>query len=590
MANYLRNVWHAMSQGFRDPNDDSDSTQDEVREAAVKEAWQRSFGDDELVFFGAGVANIDLSTLHPAPIQIFQLWQIYLDNVNPLLKVTHVPSLQSRIIEAVGDLNSISHTLEALMFSIYCTAILSLQVDECQTTFGSSQSDLLARYRFGCQQALLNSGFLRSDDRDCLTALLLYLISIRPAAVPVSLATILATAIRIAQRMGIQSEATLAKLPALEAEMRRRLWWALVLFDTRVSETTNHGEVTLGPTWDCKIPLNVNDSDLRPGMKEPRAFQGTTTDALFAVVRSKLGDFLRYNTLHLDITNPVLKQIARPSQSDSISGETDDISRLEAEIEAKYLKFCDEENPLHFLTIWTTRAQLAKWRLMEHCLKYIDDASIARTESQRDTATSIAMRVLQCDTKIMSSPLTRGFVWLHHLYFPFPAYLQVAQDLRTRPHSKLNRQAWEVLSDDYEAWSKYLDDKEGRGKSPVFLIFAKLILQAWDTSKTSGHIQQEPKIVSSILETMAQTTMGAQEDTDTDTAQPANIMDMGIDELSMSMPMNFVDQNLSYDMAVQARSMFGPAVYSGMAPQPTWSLQDRFSWNSMSSYPGWGGF
>lgn len=67
--------------------------------------------------------------------------------------------------------------MEALMFSIYCTAVLSLQADECQTMFGSSQSDLLARYRFGCQQALLSSGFLRSADRDCLTALLLYLVS-----------------------------------------------------------------------------------------------------------------------------------------------------------------------------------------------------------------------------------------------------------------------------------------------------------------------------------------------------------------------------------------------------------------------------
>ena len=149
-----------------------------MREATVKDAWQRSFGDDDLVFFGARVANLDLSTLHPDPVQIFQLWQLYLDNINPLLKVTHVPSLQSRIIEAVGNLSSISKTLEALMFSIYCSAILSLQADECQTIFGSSQNDLLARYRFGCQQALLSSGFLRSDDPDCLTALLLYLVSI----------------------------------------------------------------------------------------------------------------------------------------------------------------------------------------------------------------------------------------------------------------------------------------------------------------------------------------------------------------------------------------------------------------------------
>ena len=112
--------------------------------------------------------------------QIFRLWQLYLDNVNPLLKVTHTLSLQGRIIEAAGNVSNISPTLEALMFSIYCMSILSLSVDDCQGIFPgcSSKVDLLTRYQFGCQQALLNCGFLRCDDRDCLTALYLYLVSL----------------------------------------------------------------------------------------------------------------------------------------------------------------------------------------------------------------------------------------------------------------------------------------------------------------------------------------------------------------------------------------------------------------------------
>lgn len=38
------------------------------------------------------------------------------------------------------------------------------------------------KYQFGCQQALSNCGFLRSSDRDCLTALYLYLV-ILPKAI-----------------------------------------------------------------------------------------------------------------------------------------------------------------------------------------------------------------------------------------------------------------------------------------------------------------------------------------------------------------------------------------------------------------------
>jgi hypothetical protein len=146
-----------------------------VREVVVKKGWVQLFGDNDHLLFGSPNTSVDLSTLHPEPVQIFRLWQIYLDNVNPLLKVTHTPSLQGRIIEAASNVTNISPTLEALMFSI---AILSLVVDDCQAIFGSSKEDLLRRFQFGCQQALLNCGFLRSGDRDCLTALYLYLVSL----------------------------------------------------------------------------------------------------------------------------------------------------------------------------------------------------------------------------------------------------------------------------------------------------------------------------------------------------------------------------------------------------------------------------
>ncbi len=117
-------------------------------------------------------------TLHPQPFQIFQLWQVYLDNVDPLLKATHTPSLQKRIIEAAANVLTIKPELEALMFGIYCMAITSLAEDGCQAIFGLSRVELLAKFQLGCQQALLNSRFMRSTNRDCLTALYFYLVGI----------------------------------------------------------------------------------------------------------------------------------------------------------------------------------------------------------------------------------------------------------------------------------------------------------------------------------------------------------------------------------------------------------------------------
>ena len=66
------------------------------------------------------------------------------------------------------------------MFSIYCLAVMSLSAEECHSVFGVEQKFLQKRFHLGCKQALLKSEVLRTDDRECLTALYLYLV--RPTA------------------------------------------------------------------------------------------------------------------------------------------------------------------------------------------------------------------------------------------------------------------------------------------------------------------------------------------------------------------------------------------------------------------------
>lgn len=137
-------------------------------------------GDDLL--FGTRKSSFNVSTLHPDPVQIFRLWQVYLDYVNPLLKVTHTPTMQALLIEAAADVFNIKPTFEALMFSMYCVSISALTEAECQTIFSSTKADLSTKYLFGCHQALLRCSFLHCDQRESLTALFLYLVSIFCAA------------------------------------------------------------------------------------------------------------------------------------------------------------------------------------------------------------------------------------------------------------------------------------------------------------------------------------------------------------------------------------------------------------------------
>ncbi|KAJ5601109.1 hypothetical protein N7510_010643 [Penicillium lagena] len=556
-----KNIYHAMKHGLPEPTDDNDTLSDGTLPGGISvgKAWDQFDTDDHILFSSRNTA-VDLSILHPEPVHIFRLWQIYLDNVNPLLKVIH-SNLQQRIIEAASNILNISPALEALMFSIYCMATLSLTAEECATMCGSPKQNLLKRYQVGCQQALLKCGFLRSSDRECLTALFLYLVSVHPNTDPRSLSSLLGIAIRIAQRIGIHSEAANSQCTVFEAEMRRRLWWSLILFDSRISELSDYKTTMLAPTWDCKVPINTNDSELRVESKEPPV-SGKVTESIFAVVRGELGDFIRHAPFHLDFTNPALKPVSKPREG------VDDIAALEKMVEEKFLHFCDPANPLHFMTIWSTRAHLSKSRLLENFSKRPRSSSVHQplTQAQRDATLSYALRMLESNTKVMTSPLTRGYVWFCHLHFPLPAYIHILQDLiQRRSWSKQSRQAWEVMSENYEAWfcaSNTNTPPNSLVSDTLFGHFTAIILQAWEALETPDQkdMLAPPRIISSIRQKRAEVAADIQNVHDT--ASSGSAIDASIDDLflSMPLPMGFGNPSPGIGMGEQDD-------YSGMDPR-----------------------
>lgn len=394
----------------------------------------------------------------------------------------------------------------------------------------------------------------------------------------------LGVAIRIAQRMGIHSETSLAKCPPLEAEMRRRLWWSLVLFDSRISEIADLKSTTLIPTWDCKVPLNVNDSDFRADMKETPQVQGNSSETLFAVVRSEIGDYIRHSTFHLGFTNPALKHLSK----DGFNSEGSEMRDLEKTIEDKYLKFCDPQHPLHFITINTARSYLAKCRIMEHYFKY-SSSSAHQSEAQHDATILDALIMLECDTQLLTSPLSKGFRWLVYSYFPFPAYIRIAQILKRRPVCDQAEQAWKALGDNYDARFGLSQMQ----RTPFFNIFAGFILQAWEAResafKGTGGPLAVPNIVISVRHKLANM---APHLSNLDAERSIDTPGTSVDDSNMSIPMGFGDPSSLYRMGWQDGGITGSGSYldmSGFDPLDTdinqlnWSAMD---WNLANAPAG----
>jgi hypothetical protein len=93
-----------------------------------------------------------------------------------LLRITHIPTVQGQIIEASARLEKIPKGVEVLMFAIYLMAITSLEDIDVQKMFDETRTTMLAKYHSGLQQALVNAGFMRTNDITVLQAYMLYLV------------------------------------------------------------------------------------------------------------------------------------------------------------------------------------------------------------------------------------------------------------------------------------------------------------------------------------------------------------------------------------------------------------------------------
>lgn len=178
-----------------------DFSEDEIDTAPITTAYGTLYPvDGGGHIFGIRASKLSVTSLHPDPIRIFRLWQTFMENVNPLVKILHNPSAQKAILACSGDLANVPKNMEALMFAIYSMALTSLEKDQCLSMFGEPRDELLSKYQAATQQALINAAFLKSSDLMVLQAFVLYLLSMRQKIDPRSLWLMTGVAVRSSQR------------------------------------------------------------------------------------------------------------------------------------------------------------------------------------------------------------------------------------------------------------------------------------------------------------------------------------------------------------------------------------------------------
>lgn len=262
-------------------------------EHSTNDASDLEASDDEFDFVVNSQMKPKSRFRHPPPERMHQLWQIFIENVDPLTKVVHVPTLRSGIQKAASNIGTIPRSFEALMFAIYSAAVMTLKEDECMQNFCEPRKSLLSRYISATEAALARAKFMGTTNLVVLQALVLHLLSVRDIYEPRAVWTLTGVAVRIAQGMGLDRDGLFLGLPPFEVEMRRRIWWMLKWHDFRAAELCGLAKYRdLDTGAECtKWPTNVNDDQLYPGMPSLPAESKILTDMVYVAMRFELTKF-----------------------------------------------------------------------------------------------------------------------------------------------------------------------------------------------------------------------------------------------------------------------------------------------------------
>ncbi|EXJ86279.1 hypothetical protein A1O1_06649 [Capronia coronata CBS 617.96] len=433
--------WTSMSEEIAEMRDLLDPSSSDDEDEAVVSRQDRADTHNAFIF-GYSSAMLDLRELHPTPSQIFILWEVFKENVDPVVRISHRPTTRAILMNATTSLDRLSKPAEALLFSIYFGAVVSLSPEQCQQLLDESKESLIKKYRFATEQALARADFLNSSSLMCLQAFAFFLIFVRYCDDSRKVWALGGLAIHLAQGLGIHRDGSHFGLGPFETEMRRRLWWYLSILDIRSAEDHGTDPAFAEQIYDTKLPLNYDDEDIYPGMKEYPPERPGATEMTFCLIRFELSTFSRrLNSMSSR------GEDGQSSPESTLMEKERLIDEYHRRVEEKYLRHCDMNVPIFWVAATVARLMLAKiWLMVHHPRSFspTNHASVLPPES-RDRVFVTSVEVIEFSHLLQKHENTAKWGWLFQTYTQWQSIAYALSEICARPPGPDVDRAWRAI-------------------------------------------------------------------------------------------------------------------------------------------------
>ena len=368
------------------------------------------------------------------------IWQTFIQNFDPFIKVLHVPTTDKFVRAIDGRISALDPEHEALMFAISLAAIVTMDDGDASTSFGVPRAQLLARYRLGTEQALARAEFLVSKSMTTLAAFIIYLavlpqLEARQLSWPLT-----GLLVRIATSIGLHRDPTSLSEVAgqsthCDVEQWRRTWWHVCFLDSR-ARCQNAPDLSLAKVAaSTRLPTNLNDAELdntAPQVREQD--QEGITDTTLCRIRCELW-----------LLNKTLQETA----SSGFDAQLQVILATHSRLHSTYFQAPNQDNHFHAFLQTMVSLLFANIELAIFHRYSNSSSSSSKPRSHRlhpDEVLRAATTVLESAISLKTEGKWKRWRWQLQGNAPWQALAASVTFVRYRAWDDLSERAWRATA------------------------------------------------------------------------------------------------------------------------------------------------
>ncbi|TDZ14833.1 Aurofusarin cluster transcription factor aurR2 [Colletotrichum orbiculare MAFF 240422] len=424
---------------------------------------------------------VQISACLPSPDGMSVLWDAFLERVDPVTKIIHVPTVRRRMAEAMSSFSCLSSSTQALLFAIFLVASGSLSRREHWAKLGRLKVDAIGDFERGLRLVLIGMNYLKNLNLEVLRSLTLYSLFQQTPFGSQDPWILNGVVVNIAYRLGLHVDPSHAKLSPFDCEMRRRLWWQIACLETKASGEVGSGAHLLPKRGDTRIPANVNDEDLDPALTaEPQEHDGPT-EMGFCIMRYEATSITLAQPPGLSIDDILWKQdLSSTSKASRQREEASAKIQSLLDVERKRLdplerRLCPhpDTDSLHFMV---RQGRQVLSRIVDLLTIPMEEAPEWGNEvhSPDDNYFRITLAVNE-EMLVVKEAAGQRFAWLAGIEFKMPVFYYLAAQMQSRVSGSMADRAWHVVEKTYEFHEELWDLRQKEK-----MTLANLLLVAWE--------------------------------------------------------------------------------------------------------------